>query len=280
MSTQEAVISAPTQEALQYLDQEIKKYLTASLTSMLAGPSVAAVRDTGATAPAGAVWFSGGFTGEAAGSLLFALDDGDAVAMGHKLLLAAGLEGESDATALETLAEILSQVTGGLASSFLSRLKKEVAAQPLAKVEPPGNTGQVMAYRVTTSDGTTMHLCVAPETKLVDSITLHPADAPTKALTVGSAAPTTGPSTRNLELLLDVELPVSVSFGRAQLQLKDVIKLTTGSIVELNRSVSEPVDIIVNNCVIARGEVVVVEGNFGVRIKQVLSKEDRLRSLG
>ncbi len=83
----------------------------------------------------------------------------------------------------------------------------------------------------------------------------------------------------SIELLLDVELPVSVSFGRAHLPLKDVIKLTCGSIVELSRSVSEPVDVIVNNCVIARGEVVVVEGNFGIRISQVISRQERLRTL-
>src|SRR5207253_131808 len=75
---------------------------------------------------------------------------------------------------------------------------------------------------------------------------------------------------KTFDLLLDVELPVSVSFGRAQVALKDLIKLTTGSIVELNRSITEPVEVIVNNCVIARGEVVVVEGNFGVRIQQVV----------
>ena len=61
--------------------------------------------------------------------------------------------------------------------------------------------------------------------------------------------------------------------------LKEVMKLTTGSIVELNRTMSEPVDIIVNNCVIARGEVVVVEGNFGVRIHEVVSRQERLRTL-
>ena len=81
------------------------------------------------------------------------------------------------------------------------------------------------------------------------------------------------------ELLLEVELPVSVSFGRTQLAIKEAIKLTTGSIVELNRSVSEPVDIIVNNCVIARGEVVVVEGNYGVRIDHIMSPQERLRTL-
>src|SRR6266704_3265539 len=90
-----------------------------------------------------------------------------------------------------------------------------------------------------------------------------------------------GPAERNtngqLDFLLDVELPVSVSFGRAHLPLKEVIKLTYGSIVELNRSVSEPVDVMVNNCTIARGEVVVVEGNFGIRIKKVISRQERLR---
>ncbi|HXU21154.1 MAG TPA: flagellar motor switch protein FliN, partial [Verrucomicrobiae bacterium] len=70
-----------------------------------------------------------------------------------------------------------------------------------------------------------------------------------------------------------------VSFGRAQLPLKDVIKLTTGSIIELNRSVSEPVEIIVNNCLIARGEVVVIEGNFGVRIHEIVNRQERLRAL-
>ena len=74
---------------------------------------------------------------------------------------------------------------------------------------------------------------------------------------------------RTMELLLDVELPVSISFGRTQLPLKEALKLTTGSIVELNRTVTEPVDIIVNNCVIARGDVVVIEGNYGVRIREI-----------
>jgi flagellar motor switch protein FliN/FliY len=74
-------------------------------------------------------------------------------------------------------------------------------------------------------------------------------------------------------------MPVSVSFGRAQLPLKDVLRLTSGSIVELNRSVTEPVEVIVNNCVIARGEVVVVEGNYGVRVREIISRSERLRTL-
>jgi flagellar motor switch protein FliN/FliY len=84
---------------------------------------------------------------------------------------------------------------------------------------------------------------------------------------------------RTMELLLDVDLPVSISFGKALLPMKDVLKLTTGSIVELNRGLSEPVEVLVNHCLIARGEVVVVEGNYGVRIQEIASRQDRLRSL-
>jgi len=79
-----------------------------------------------------------------------------------------------------------------------------------------------------------------------------------------------------LELLFDVELPVSVSFGHAHLPLKDVLKLNTGSIVELDRGIAEPVDIVINNCVIARGEVVVMDGNYGVRIQHIVSRGERL----
>jgi len=79
-----------------------------------------------------------------------------------------------------------------------------------------------------------------------------------------------------LDLLLDVELPVSVSFGKAQLPLQQILKWTTGSIVELDCAVNEPVEVVVNNCVIARGEVVVVDGNYGVRVQHIVSRAQRL----
>ena len=82
-----------------------------------------------------------------------------------------------------------------------------------------------------------------------------------------------------MDLLLEVELPVSISFGKTSLPLRDVLKLTTGSIVELNRTASDPVDVLVNQRLIARGEVVVVEGNYGIRIQQIASRHDRLRSI-
>ncbi|HEY7335627.1 MAG TPA: flagellar motor switch protein FliN [Bryobacteraceae bacterium] len=114
--------------------------------------------------------------------------------------------------------------------------------------------------------------------------TVEIAAGPDKSFLEGILAENAGalppvPQSKTFDLLLDVEMPLSVSFGRAQMPLKDVLKLTTGSILELDRTISEPVEVIVNNCAIARGEVVVVEGNFGVRIQQVISRQERLTKL-
>jgi flagellar motor switch protein FliN len=117
------------------------------------------------------------------------------------------------------------------------------------------------------------------EQDLLDSLVTHESPAPEAAASKPGPEIQMPSGSKTFELLLDVELPVSVSFGRAQVPLKDVLKLTTGSIVELNRSIAEPVEVIVNNCVIARGVVVVVEGNFGVRIHEVISRQERLRTL-
>ncbi|MCL2877705.1 MAG: flagellar motor switch protein FliN [Acidobacteria bacterium] len=84
----------------------------------------------------------------------------------------------------------------------------------------------------------------------------------------------------NLDLLLDVDLPVSVAFGSSEMTLKDVLNLGTGSVIELHKSVNDPVSIIVNQKPIARGEVVMVDGKYGVRVLEVESTADRIRSLG
>ncbi|MBN2319523.1 MAG: flagellar motor switch protein FliN [Acidobacteria bacterium] len=84
----------------------------------------------------------------------------------------------------------------------------------------------------------------------------------------------------NIDLLLDVELPIRVSFGQTEMQLRDVFKLGAGSVIELDKSVNDPVTVIVNNKPIAKGEVVMVDGNYGVRILEVESTADRIRSLG
>lgn len=87
------------------------------------------------------------------------------------------------------------------------------------------------------------------------------------------------PDTRNLGMLLDVNLRVTVELGRTRLKIRDILNLAAGSVVELDKPASEPVDILVNGALLASGEVVVVDDNFAVRITKLLSRAERLKKL-
>lgn len=115
-----------------------------------------------------------------------------------------------------------------------------------------------------------------------------PAAAPRAAAgPTPAAAPAAGPPQRqastvdtgNLDLLLDIELPLMVRMGQTEMQLGELLKLTPGSILELNRAADAPVELLVNSKLIARGEVVVVDGNFAFRITEIESTDARIRSL-
>lgn len=83
----------------------------------------------------------------------------------------------------------------------------------------------------------------------------------------------------NLEVLLDVPLEVVVELGRTDLQIKEILSLAPGSVVELNRMAGEPINIMVNGKLVARGEVVVIDENFGVKITHIISPMERLSQL-
>lgn len=79
----------------------------------------------------------------------------------------------------------------------------------------------------------------------------------------------------NIDLFMDVMLKVTVELGRSRMSLQQVLELQNGSVVELDRLAGDPVDVFVNDLLIARGEVVVVDDKFGVRITEVISPENR-----
>lgn len=83
----------------------------------------------------------------------------------------------------------------------------------------------------------------------------------------------------NLNMLLDIPLNVTVELGRTQRSVKEILELSSGSIIELDKLAGEPVDILVNNRLIATGEVVVIDENFGVRVTDIVSQTDRLKNL-
>lgn len=88
-----------------------------------------------------------------------------------------------------------------------------------------------------------------------------------------------GNAPKNLDLLLDIDIPISVRMGSAKLFLKDILGLGPGNIVELEQNADDPIELAINDKVIARGEVVIVDGYFGFRIKEIVSKAERIRKL-
>jgi len=83
----------------------------------------------------------------------------------------------------------------------------------------------------------------------------------------------------NISLIMDVKLPVRVRIGKKRMLLKDVLNMDIGSVIELNQLANDPLEILVDNHVIARGEVVIVDGNFGVQITTIGTKKERLTKL-
>lgn len=188
---------------------------------------------------------------------------------GRVALEAAGLADASDDDVRGTYQELLSQSLSGVASALTGALGSEVTCAAGTAVPAPGGESMGTDFQLEGLGGGAVYFAAS------DSWHSSSQGAETEAPAPVSAPRAASP----YDLLLDVEMPVSVSFGRAHIPLKEVLKLTSGSIVELNRAVTEPVEIIVNNCVVAKGEVVVIEGNYGVRIHQVISRGERLRTL-
>ncbi|MFJ7507970.1 flagellar motor switch phosphatase FliY [Peribacillus simplex] len=85
--------------------------------------------------------------------------------------------------------------------------------------------------------------------------------------------------TKNLSMLMDIPLQVTVELGRTKRSVKDILELSSGSIIELDKLAGEPVDILVNSRLIAKGEVVVIDENFGVRVTDIMSQSDRLNKI-
>ena len=85
-------------------------------------------------------------------------------------------------------------------------------------------------------------------------------------------------SNSNLDVILNIPVQVSLELGRAKMDLRDLLQLGQGSVIELERMIDEPLDVLVNGALIARGEVVVVDNKFGIRLTDIVSPEKRVQT--
>ncbi|HUK91433.1 MAG TPA: FliM/FliN family flagellar motor switch protein, partial [Blastocatellia bacterium] len=177
----------------------------------------------------------------------------------------------------ETVAQLFGQVCGTAARALSDRLKTEIEAN-LARMEPP-------AWLPSPALGKTFHIWSASEpAPLVLTIHVSPEQEEALRSAEGDSATVTpslvpSPEPQNLEFLRQVELPVTLRFGTREMLLREILELTPGAVLELDQQVEEPVELLVGARLIARGEVVVVEGCYGLRVTQVMGAAERWNCL-
>ena len=111
-----------------------------------------------------------------------------------------------------------------------------------------------------------------------------PASAPAGAVPAQifeqfNASGTTTPQRTDLDMILDIPVQLEVQLGRTKIAIKNLLQLAQGSVVELDGMAGEPMEVLVNGCLIAQGEVVVVNDKFGIRLTDVISPSERIRKL-
>jgi flagellar motor switch protein FliN/FliY len=254
--------------------------LSAALASELAGVFGALIDTAVVTTPAevrpsGQYWLATIKSDNAAhgvGELCF-----DEVGAAAVTALVMGLnETPPEASILDSLREALTQALSS--TSF-----KEVTHGVLLRVvnleltdRPLGDTvagcmfeAAGMAAPLLMSFGGTLDLASAEAASAANAVAAHAVLERT-----GEEMPAD-----RIDVILDIDLPLIVRFGRTELPLRTLARMGPGSLIDLGRSADDPVDVLVSNRVVARGEVVIVGGNYGVRILDVVSPKERIRSM-
>lgn len=190
-------------------------------------------------------------------------------------------EDPPDAVVLDTLKNIVGQATGALRQAPLGAGLLMLVDSPEALTTAP--EGEGVGFAITAGQGFTPIFGVWTSGEETAAATPgRPRELDTSAAPGRAAAPWLSAQTlpANLDVVLDIDLPLSVRFGQTDLTLDALTRLGPGSLIDLGRSPEDPVDVLVNGRLVARAEVVVVNGNYGVRVLEVVSTADRVRTLG
>jgi flagellar motor switch protein FliN/FliY len=234
------------------------------------------------------------FSGAATGKGLVLVPPSLATALGD-MMLGGDSEGKEEMNDedLDALKEIISNITGAMSTTLASQKelpKFTIKADEAVFVEDNGELdldayAKMFVFTFTLGSINSL-IMFAIDTAVVEAL-----EGPSAvSATAGSSGSNGGDSEgyarklddaemKNIELILDVKLPVRVRIGKKKMLLKDVLSMDIGSVIELNQLANDPLDILVDDNVIAQGEVVIVDGNFGVQITSIGTKRDRLTKL-
>ncbi len=252
------------------------------------------------------------------GTMLFIFSKKLAAAVTDLMVMGDGSAEFNEQESLDGISEATNQIVGALATNWGEELGAEVhptgaKAQVLGLGELPVDLGDVymVSYQLSIDDwGTEVFVKLVPKNILEGLLPLagdapppqsqaggeqQSAGAPAAAAAASGEGLTVrkaefgefdqgmvsggGEAPRNLDLLMDISLPVTIELGRTNMVIREILELGPGSVIELQKLSGEPVDLYVNDKKFALGEVVVIDENFGVRITELLSVEDRIKAL-
>ncbi|MDO9056335.1 MAG: flagellar motor switch protein FliY [Sulfuricurvum sp.] len=235
------------------------------------------------------------FSGAASGRGIVMMPPQLATALGDMML---GGEGEAQDTMsdedMDAAKEIVSNIVGAMSTSLSSQKELPKFTIKPEKAEFIQESGEVnldayaKMFVFTFSLGSINSLMMLAIDSTINDALSGEKPSPAKPSVSGNIfdAPSSEPTVKledgemkNIGLIMGVKLPVRVRIGKKKMLLKDVLSMDIGSVIELNQLANDPLDILVDDHVIAQGEVVIVDGNFGVQITSIGTKRDRLNKL-
>ncbi len=222
--------------------------------------------------------------GAKGGKLSLALNVSIATALGDLMLGGEGTElTEMSDDDLDATKEIVSNIFGALGTSIAAQQDMPQLTFEIKDITfiqegtmPAEGMHKEYVYNISIAS-TSAQMVLAADADFISNFEDTTEEVP---------APSSGPQSslseeelKNISLIMDVELPVRVRIGTKTVLLKDVLNMDIGSIVELDQLANEPLDVLIGDKIIAKGEVIIVDGNFGVQIVEIDTPKNRLNQL-
>ncbi|WP_345992305.1 flagellar motor switch protein FliY [Sulfurimonas sp. HSL-1716] len=236
-------------------------------------------------------------SGDIEANIMVAMSPALATALGDMML---GGEGESkedmNEEDLDATKEIVSNIMGAISNTLGAQKELPVITLKVDNIEFIGDDGDInldsyskmYVYTFTLGEINSLMMLITDNTfeSSFRSETEGQEQGSAKELTPPTISSKSNENSnldcgdmKNISLILDVKLPVRVRIGKKRMLLKDVLNMDIGSVIELNQLANDPLDILVDDHVIAQGEVVIVDGNFGIQITTIGTKRERLNQL-
>jgi flagellar motor switch protein FliN/FliY len=231
------------------------------------------------------VWLRFTVTGALKGEQSFGIGKSDALRLA-RILLGEAFDEIRDFSKedQEALTELFRQFAGAAALALKPRAGGEVSLQFAGYGPASWKADQQGGVRLKSEGAAQFLLAILFNHDLAQSLassSMGKAAQPSRAAKRGTPLPSpeAPKNMRKIDLLLDVELQVSLRFGKREMRLGDILELSTGAVVELDQKILEPVELLVGSKVVAHGEVVVMDGNYALRVTEVLTPMERIKSL-